>query len=354
MNFSEDEIDRMHAVLVAETRSFVELVRIAGLDPALDLVGTDLSGVHFRQDNLAGFDFAGANLKGANLSLAKGLHPSMFYCALYDESTQWPVGFQIEGSGNSLIGSDRSLNDNQSFTEPAIVFDEVGSGTLAKQSDRLAKQCQFYEMARIIFDTADNKVGKAHCNFLLASISQLQSDFPKARQLYSEARALFQSINLPSDEASCLFGLAYVALLESNYQGAARSYKDALLLYKSCDNHIGEAGCLTRLARIAFYQHDYHKAFQLYSDAEVLYEDGGVRGGQVDCLLGLAEIALGQANYAGARRMAGKADQFAIFIDDPRSYARIRKRMSLFWSKLRKIQKGQTAGRSSTLHTSRR
>src|SRR3712207_949762 len=93
MNFSEDEIDLMAAVLQAQTRSFAELVRIAKLDPTHDLVDADVCGVDFGTDDLTGFSFAGAHLIGANLSRARGLTPEMFSGAIRDDSTQWPSGF---------------------------------------------------------------------------------------------------------------------------------------------------------------------------------------------------------------------------------------------------------------------
>ena len=96
MNFRSDELDRMAAVLLAKTESFSELVAIAGLDPTRDLVGVDLRNVNFRNDDLDGFNFARANLSGANFSKSRGLHPSMFEGAAWDDSTIWPLGFRPE------------------------------------------------------------------------------------------------------------------------------------------------------------------------------------------------------------------------------------------------------------------
>src|SRR4051794_5093175 len=90
MKLSPEEIRQIAAILSAETRSFVELVKIADLNPARDLVGSDLRGVNFWTDDLSGYDFSGANLSGANLSMACGLNPSMVVNAVFDETTLWP------------------------------------------------------------------------------------------------------------------------------------------------------------------------------------------------------------------------------------------------------------------------
>ena len=93
MKFRPDELDRMADVLQARTESFFQLVRIAGLDPACDLIGADLRGVNFRGDDLTGFDFARADLSFADFSRARGLDMSMFAGAVWDGSTKWPPGF---------------------------------------------------------------------------------------------------------------------------------------------------------------------------------------------------------------------------------------------------------------------
>jgi len=58
------------AVAEANTESFPELVRLAGLDPARDLRFQDWSGVDFSGADLRGFDFTGARLHGCNFKSA--------------------------------------------------------------------------------------------------------------------------------------------------------------------------------------------------------------------------------------------------------------------------------------------
>jgi formylglycine-generating enzyme required for sulfatase activity len=68
--------ERIRRVAAAQTGDFMELVRIAGLDPALHFRFADWSGVDFRGCNLRGFDFTGARLHGARFDgarIARGL-----------------------------------------------------------------------------------------------------------------------------------------------------------------------------------------------------------------------------------------------------------------------------------------
>lgn len=63
---SNTEKDTMLALAAAEHASFVELARIAGLDPRNAFRGADLRGVDFQGCDLNGFDFTGADLSGAS------------------------------------------------------------------------------------------------------------------------------------------------------------------------------------------------------------------------------------------------------------------------------------------------
>jgi hypothetical protein len=58
-------------VLQAETTSFIELAKIAGLDPKEDFRFANLAGTDFSNLDLGGFDFFGARLDGASFKGAK-------------------------------------------------------------------------------------------------------------------------------------------------------------------------------------------------------------------------------------------------------------------------------------------
>lgn len=63
-------LDRVIEVARKPTSSFRSLAEAAGLDPTADFVGTDLSGLDFRDEDLRGFNFSKADLKGADFRRA--------------------------------------------------------------------------------------------------------------------------------------------------------------------------------------------------------------------------------------------------------------------------------------------
>ncbi len=70
----EDWAARARAVIGAESNNFMELLKISGLDPKMDLRFADWSGVDFSLCDLRGFDFTAARLKGCRFdgALIKG------------------------------------------------------------------------------------------------------------------------------------------------------------------------------------------------------------------------------------------------------------------------------------------
>lgn len=94
MKFSPDELRRIVAVLDAKIASFVELSKLAGLDPACDFRGANLRFVNFGEDDLSDFDFSEADLRGANLSAAKGLSRlKMDAATKTDDLTRFPANW---------------------------------------------------------------------------------------------------------------------------------------------------------------------------------------------------------------------------------------------------------------------
>ncbi|KQQ46478.1 hypothetical protein ASF69_04410 [Rhizobium sp. Leaf311] len=56
---------RFNAVMEAKTTNFIELCRLAGLNPETDLRFSDLSGTDLSDCDLRGFDLTGCDLTGA-------------------------------------------------------------------------------------------------------------------------------------------------------------------------------------------------------------------------------------------------------------------------------------------------
>jgi hypothetical protein len=58
---------QLQAIAEAETDDFLELVKLARLDPKRDFIGADLRGMNLRNLDLREFDFRGANFRGATI-----------------------------------------------------------------------------------------------------------------------------------------------------------------------------------------------------------------------------------------------------------------------------------------------
>jgi uncharacterized protein YjbI with pentapeptide repeats len=67
----------------AQTDDFIELAKIAGLDPLKDFVRADLSNVNLSYANLRGINLSGANLSKANLSGANLSNANLSSTVLY-------------------------------------------------------------------------------------------------------------------------------------------------------------------------------------------------------------------------------------------------------------------------------
>lgn len=90
------------ALRQADGATFDELVRIAGLDPARDLRGTDLAGVDFAESDLSGFDFSDADLTNA-IMVRASIDGAVFNRAR-TEGVRWPLGWRgrLDGRAASL------------------------------------------------------------------------------------------------------------------------------------------------------------------------------------------------------------------------------------------------------------
>ncbi len=97
---TRDHLRRIVEIAHARNLSFVELVGLAELDPAVAFRGAAIRGSALKGQDLAGFDFTGANwegcdLGGADLSRAKGVTAAMLAQAATDDSTVPPPGLFV-------------------------------------------------------------------------------------------------------------------------------------------------------------------------------------------------------------------------------------------------------------------
>ena len=88
MKLSEAQRARVRRLLGSNSTSFVDLALAAELDPGTAFREADLRRINFGADDLAGFDFTGADLRGANLSHARGLDPAFLKDARTDHATR--------------------------------------------------------------------------------------------------------------------------------------------------------------------------------------------------------------------------------------------------------------------------
>ena len=111
---------RLEAVIASPSSSFVELVKIAGLDPKTafrygdlrrcdlrreDLGGFNLTRADFTGANVAGTIFNGANLTDAKLAGAVGLEQAILDGAIFDAPATWPIPDWASAAGRDEYGT---------------------------------------------------------------------------------------------------------------------------------------------------------------------------------------------------------------------------------------------------------
>jgi sulfatase modifying factor 1 len=101
MRLSRRQIATGNRLIGSKTDSFVELVKISGLDPKTEFIGSDLSGVDFGTDDIAGFVFSRADLRGADFTRARGLRDAKFADVIVDKDTKGLIG--VTSTGPSMV-----------------------------------------------------------------------------------------------------------------------------------------------------------------------------------------------------------------------------------------------------------
>jgi phosphocarrier protein len=95
MTLKPHDLERIIAVVKAETSQFVRLSTIAELNPSVDFRHADLRAINLYREDLAGFDLTGSDLSGADLRSAdlrntSGLYGAILTDVIFDEYTMWP------------------------------------------------------------------------------------------------------------------------------------------------------------------------------------------------------------------------------------------------------------------------
>ena len=212
MKFTREELARAVAVLDANDRRFINLVRVAGLDPQCDLVGADLRRVDFGADDYSGFDFAHTDLGGARLERALGLRADMFFNARGDDKTLWPDGlreairgFDVAAAARALLLAGRAPRASwRKFIHHLDL-----SATLEEWNENRNSGMPPPQGSAVAFHRAD----------LLAGLTALQSldlSFTKVSDVAPLAGlAALQSLSLNGTQVSDVAPLASLAALQS-------------------------------------------------------------------------------------------------------------------------------------------
>jgi formylglycine-generating enzyme required for sulfatase activity len=104
MSLSPDIADKVKEVMRAVDADFAKLAEIAKLDPRRHFQGADLRDVNFGTDDLSGFDFRCADLRGADLSAARGLQKWMLHGATL-EGARLPAGWSLAALARPIWAS---------------------------------------------------------------------------------------------------------------------------------------------------------------------------------------------------------------------------------------------------------
>lgn len=97
---SQEDTDTLTAIMNAETTDTVELLKIAGLDPATDLVYSNFEDADWLDHDLAGYNFDGAKLSRGNFSRVKNIE-LMSYVGAEIDDVIWPEGYVADnGAGD--------------------------------------------------------------------------------------------------------------------------------------------------------------------------------------------------------------------------------------------------------------
>lgn len=108
---------RIDQIIQDEVSNFVELVKLAGLDPERDFQNINLTNVDFTECDLSGFNFTGSNLEGA---IFDGADISQ---TIFDVDQQALVSGQSKSNEGPVI--DSSISPKDKYFELVFLVDRL-------------------------------------------------------------------------------------------------------------------------------------------------------------------------------------------------------------------------------------
>lgn len=135
MSERSEFVNLANSVLKAETNDFLALTGLAKLDPYWDFRHANLRDVDFRDSDLSGFIFFGADLRGSDFTHAK-FDPHSLAGAIIDESTKFPDGAPPKDVKFRDGRDEGPIND---YIRP-----ETLQGALQQSSGSISKEVETY------------------------------------------------------------------------------------------------------------------------------------------------------------------------------------------------------------------
>jgi tetratricopeptide (TPR) repeat protein len=136
-----------------------------------------------------------------------------------------------------------------------------------------------------------NKIGEAHCLFILADRQRYKFLNDEAKSKFMAALDLLEGQAAPRLQGMCLWGLAEIHRVLEEYETASKFYPQARSCFHESGYRLGEAECLMGLGDIARQQDRYQDAAKLLEESNRLHDEAGsLRAKAMNCWL-LADMA---------------------------------------------------------------
>lgn len=206
---------------------------------------------NLREANLNGANFEGTTLTGANLT-ATNLGQAIFHQTLYDSSTRFPDGFNLNTAG-LMTSTPSGVNFNQpdrydaqraELDQLSLARMMLGMGAYDQHAYGGCQDLSCFDP----FITVNDRLLKLTAEVFgeqsphvaselsaLAVLYQTQEKYDKAEDFYRQALSLFEIQHNLSDTAETLRELARICHLQGRYDEAAALLEKALGIFQSSE-----------------------------------------------------------------------------------------------------------------------